>query len=304
MSYLKNLLARLFARGREREAATGPYKIFTTQYDEIIAAQQLMHDEIERSGRYNLRALQEKLSLATASISPVFAEDFSNRWHGGHPLGPRPFLSLLIDHSGSMKGANALAAAVAAHYVGTAFERLDVAYEVLGFTTVNWRGGRSRKKWINMGRPKHPGRLCDIRYIVYRDQSDGGKEWTKGLVALLADDLLKENVDAEAILWARSRTLEYLPTTWICLTISDGAPVDDSTINANGGTRDSWYLMNHLKAIISGFLDDPQVRIGGVGIKYSVSGVYPYCTVADPPELTAQRAFELLHQIVWEIEVN
>ena len=155
-------------------------------------------------------------------------------------------VSLLIDNSGSMRGRPIAIAAICADILARTLERCGVATEMLGFTTRGWKGGQSRESWLAAGRPLNPGRLNDLRHIVYKRADEPYRHARRNLGLMMREGLLKENIDGEALLWAHNRLIARPEERRILMVISDGAPVDDSTASANGGS----YLERHLRQVI------------------------------------------------------
>lgn len=281
-----------------------PYRAFTTEFDQIASIDDLpIVDELpfglgRLQARYR-RAILRRGS-ATRRSAAERAAGFQQRWQAGHALGARPLLTLLVDHSGSLRGKKANALAVAIDIVGSTLERSGVTFEVLGFTTRTWKGGESRLAWIERGKPDQPGRLCDLLHIVYRDAAAPSVAWADNLIALMNRDLLKENVDGEALLWAHSRAEAYRPSTWICLLVSDGSPVDDSTIAANGGEETGWYLAAHLNHVVAELTAMPTVRLGGLGVLNDNLKSFPVSLCCDALERLPAAAFDLLEHLVWQ----
>jgi cobaltochelatase CobT len=194
-------------------------------------------------------------------------------------------ICLLVDQSGSMRGQNMLLAAAAANIAQDFLRRLGCAVEILGFTTVSWRGGESRKRWMRGYQPPRPGRLCDLLHIIYQTTGDPG--WGTGgrlFHPMLRPDLPKENVDGEALEWAATRLREREEPQKILVVISDGAAVDDSTLMANTPQ----FLERHLRSTIANLQESQDIRLGAVGISFDVSRYYGLSTtVRTPSELGA-----------------
>jgi cobaltochelatase CobT len=180
-------------------------------------------------------------------------------------------VSLLIDNSGSMRGEPIRVAASVADLLARTLERCSVKVEILGFTTAAWKGGQSRALWERAGKPRYPGRLNDLLHIVYKSADAPWRRARKGLGAMLRDDLLKENVDGEALQWAHQRLLTRPERRKILMVVSDGAPIDDSTLSANGGG----YLERHLRAVIEQIGKDGRVELAAIGIGHDVRRYYP-----------------------------
>lgn len=200
---------------------------------------------------------------------------------------------LLVDHSGSMHGQKALLACASVRTAEPFLDQLGIGIEILGQTTVSWHGGRSRKAWIAAGRPANPGRLCDLLHIVYRT-ADERSFALRALEPMLRPDLLKENVDGEAILWAASRLHERPEPTKILVVISDGAPVDDSTLHEN----DEGILYDHFKSVIKELQDDGEIVLGAVGIGYSVGHLYKTAEEVDTPDDLGGALIALLEKLI------
>jgi cobaltochelatase CobT len=185
-------------------------------------------------------------------------------------------VAILIDHSGSMKGQRAVAACLVIELIADFFHRAGVAYEILGYTTHSWQGGLARKKWISTGRRPNPGRLADLLHIIYRQATDPTPGAPRAVRHLLRSDLLKENIDGEAVFWAGQRLMDLNRSRSILIVISDGAPADDSTLDTNHPT----ILWDHLKAVISDLNSTSGFSLAGIGIDYDLSVLYPTsCTV-------------------------
>ena len=191
-------------------------------------------------------------------------------------------VSLLIDNSGSMRGRPITIAALSADILARTLERCGVKVEVLGFTTRNWKGGQSRELWVQQGKPKDPGRLNDLRHIVYKRADAPWRRARRGLGLMLREGILKENIDGEALLWAHDRLLVRPEQRRILMVISDGAPVDDATLSANPGH----YLERHLREVIAFIERRSPVELTAIGIGHDVTRYYNRAvTITDPEEL-------------------
>ena len=179
-------------------------------------------------------------------------------------------VTLLIDNSGSMRGRPITIAALCADILSRTLERCSVKVEVLGFTTKNWKGGQSREEWNKNNKPKNPGRLNDLRHIIYKSADTQWRQAKKNLGLMLKEGLLKENIDGEAISWAYNRIKKRKEERKILMVISDGAPVDDSTLSANSGD----FLEKHLKNIVQFIENKNEVEILAIGIGHDVSRYY------------------------------
>jgi cobaltochelatase CobT len=191
-------------------------------------------------------------------------------------------VTLLIDNSGSMRGRPITVAAMCGDILARTLERCAVKVEVLGFTTRAWKGGQSREKWVQDGKPRNPGRLNDLRHIVYKAADTPWRRARKNLGLMLREGLLKENIDGEALLWAYRRLLMRPEHRRILMVISDGAPVDDSTLSVNPGN----YLEKHLREVIREIEGREQVELIAIGIGHDVTRYYRRAvTIVDAEEL-------------------
>jgi cobaltochelatase CobT len=179
-------------------------------------------------------------------------------------------VTLLIDNSGSMRGRPIMVAAVCADILARTLERCGVKVEILGFTTRAWKGGPSREEWIKAGKPPGPGRLNDLRHIVYKSADAPWRRARRDLGLMMKEGLLKENIDGEALLWAHHRLLGRAEQRKILMVISDGAPVDDSTLSVNTGH----YLERHLRAVIGQIETLSPVELIAIGIGHDVTRYY------------------------------
>ena len=179
-------------------------------------------------------------------------------------------VSLLIDNSGSMRGRPITIAAMSADILAHTLERCGVKTEILGFTTRAWKGGTSREQWIASGKPRHPGRLNDLRHIIYKKADQPWRRAKNNLALMLREGLLKENIDGEGLLWAHNRLLKRTEARRIMIVISDGAPVDDSTLSANT----AGYLESHLRSVIQWIEHKKTVQLMAIGIGHDVTRYY------------------------------
>lgn len=257
----------------------GAYRAYTTKFDRVIGGNQI-NQFLANKGRKAFEEYASELDLAW------------DRWIAGAELAAieavaglkdsvadRTIACLLVDHSGSMRGQRAILATAIVEIVADFWSRLGVRYEILGFTTQSWHGGRSRRRWRLLGSPPNPGRLCDLLHIVYRSADDTvpGAPWT--VRNLNRRELLKENVDGEAVEWATSRLLARPEDRKILIVISDGAPVDDSTLMAN----DVGYLHRHLVSVVEA-TQAKGIRLGAIGTGEFVEGIYPRHILLDAPQ--------------------
>lgn len=200
-------------------------------------------------------------------------------------------VTLLIDNSGSMRGRPIAVAAMSAEILARTLERCGVKVEILGFTTRAWKGGRSREKWLAMGKPANPGRLNDLLHIVYKPADASWRRARRSLGLMLREGLLKENIDGEAILWAHHRLLQRPEARRILMVISDGAPVDDSTLSANPGN----FLDRHLREVIDWIERHSDVELLAIGIGHDVTRYYNRAvTIHDPEQLGGTLLRELM----------
>jgi cobaltochelatase CobT len=191
-------------------------------------------------------------------------------------------VTLLIDNSGSMRGRPISIAAISADILARTLERCGVKVEILGFTTRAWKGGQSREKWLSEGRPPHPGRLNDLRHIIYKKADEPWRRARKNLGLMMREGLLKENIDGEALLWAHNRLIGRPEERRILMVISDGAPVDDSTLSVNSGT----YLERHLRQVIGWIEARSPVELVAIGIGHDVTRYYQKAvTIMDAEQL-------------------
>lgn len=179
-------------------------------------------------------------------------------------------VGLLIDNSGSMRGRPITVAAMSADILARTLERCGVKVEILGFTTRAWKGGKSRETWVARGKPKNPGRLNDLRHVVYKSADNPWRRARKNLGLMLREGLLKENIDGEALLWAHQRLIARPEQRRVLMVISDGAPVDDATLSANPGD----YLERHLRAVIENIETRSPVELTAIGIGHDVTRYY------------------------------
>ena len=299
------------------------YRIFTQAHDEVIEAQDLCDsDELTRL-RQLLDKQLEHLHGAIAKLANRLQRKLmahQNRsWNfdleegildagklsrvvtqPSHPLSYKmeseikfrdTVVSLLIDNSGSMRGRPITIAAAAADILARTLERCGVKVEILGFTTRAWKGGKAREEWQSAGKPAYPGRLNDLRHIIYKSADAPMRRARKALGLMLREGLLKENIDGEALLWAHNRLIARHEDRRILMVISDGAPVDDSTLSVNPGN----YLERHLREVITYIENRSPVQLVAIGIGHDVTRYYERAvTITDVDQLggavTAQLA--------------
>ncbi len=281
---------------------TDSYRAFTTAYDEIVGADALAsHEELnrlfdtlmEKVKQYHtvtsrLATRLQRLLLAqqtrqwiyeledglidNARLSSIVARpDTTTIYKIEKDTDFRDtVVTLLIDNSGSMRGRPITIAALSADILARTLERCGVKVEILGFTTRDWKGGNSRKAWLEAGRPAEPGRLNDLRHIIYKSADQRYNRGRHNLGLMLKEGILKENIDGESILWAYQRLRVRREQRRILMVISDGAPVDDSTLSANTGA----YLDRHLREVIAGIERSGDVELLAIGIGHDVTRYY------------------------------
>jgi cobaltochelatase CobT len=290
------------------------YQIFTEEFDEIVRAEELCDtEELDRLRKY----LDQQMAHLSGAVSKL-ANRLQRRllaqqrrhWNFDleegvldagrlsrvvtNPLYPLSYklesdtefkdtvVTLLLDNSGSMRGRPISIAAISADILARTLERCGVKVEILGFTTKAWKGGLSRDKWLQDGRPKGPGRLNDLRHIIYKTADSPWRRARRNLGLMMREGLLKENIDGEALLWAHHRLISRPEERRILMVISDGAPVDDSTLSVNTGT----YLENHLRQVIDWIEKRSPVELIAIGIGHDVTRYYERAvTILDAEQL-------------------
>jgi len=290
------------------------YRIFTPQYDEVVEAAELCdEEELGRLRAYldqqltHLQGAVTKLAnrlqrrlmaqqnrswdfdqeeglldvarLARVVVNPMYSLSYKVEKDTEFR---DTIVSLLIDNSGSMRGRPISIAAISADILARTLERVGVKVEILGFTTRAWKGGQSREKWLADGRPPQPGRLNDLRHILYKRADQPWRHARKNLGLMMREGLLKENIDGEALLWAHDRLIARVEERKILMVISDGAPVDDSTLSVNSGT----YLEKHLRQVIGWIENRSPVELVAIGIGHDVTRYYERAvTIMDAEQL-------------------
>ncbi|RUV80431.1 cobaltochelatase subunit CobT, partial [Mesorhizobium sp. M5C.F.Ca.IN.020.14.1.1] len=199
-------------------------------------------------------------------------------------------VTLVLDNSGSMRGRPITVAATCADILARTLERCGVSVEILGFTTRAWKGGQAREKWLKEGKPPNPGRLNDLRHIIYKSADHPWRRARRNLGLMMREGLLKENIDGEALLWAHNRLIARPEQRKILMMISDGAPVDDSTLSVNPGN----YLERHLRAVIELIETRSPVELLAIGIGHDVTRYYRRAvTIVDAEELAGAMTEQL-----------
>ena len=296
------------------EAPAGDYRPFTTRFDEVVEAEELCDpEELIRLRAYldqQMSQLQGVVTRLANRLQRRLMAQQARSWDfdqeeglldaarlarvivsPAHSLSYKveretefkdTVVSLLIDNSGSMRGRPISIAATCADIMTRTLERCGVATEVLGFTTRAWKGGQSREAWLAEGRPVDPGRLNDLRHIIYKRADQPYRHARRHLGLMMREGLLKENIDGEALIWAHNRLLARPEERRILLVISDGAPVDDSTASANSGT----YLEKHLRQVIGWIESRSNVELAAIGIGHDVTRYYERAvTIMDAEQL-------------------
>jgi len=278
------------------------YQVFTNQFDEIAKAEILETNEeiskLRKTLDQQLTSFQDLITKLANKLQRQLLAKQNRAWEFDLEEGlldsskltriiidPQNSLSfkkekdlefkdtvvtLLIDNSGSMRGRPITIAAICADILSRTLERCSVKVEILGFTTKNWKGGKSREVWNNKNKPKNPGRLNDLRHIIYKSADTHWRQSKNNLGLMLKEGLLKENIDGEAISWAFNRIKKRKEERKILMVISDGAPVDDSTLSVNSGD----FLEKHLKKIVKFIETKTDIEILAIGIGHDVSRYY------------------------------
>ncbi|MCB2048749.1 MAG: cobaltochelatase subunit CobT [Novosphingobium sp.] len=290
------------------------YKVYTEQFDEIVAAGDLCdEEELTRLRSYldaQLKGLQGVVTKLANRLQRRLMAQQNRSWDFDQEEGlldaarlarvvvsPGQSLSykverdvefkdtvvtLLLDNSGSMRGRPISIAAISADVLARTLERCGVKTEILGFTTRAWKGGQSREAWLANGKPGNPGRLNDLRHILYKKADEPWRRARKNLGLMMREGLLKENIDGEALLWAHSRLLARPEDRRILMVISDGAPVDDSTLSVNS----AGYLEAHLRRVIEWIESKSPVQLVAIGIGHDVTRYYRRAvTIMDAEQL-------------------
>jgi cobaltochelatase CobT len=290
------------------------YKVFTNQFDEEISAEELCDaEELTRLRNYldkQLSSLQGVVARLANRLQRKLMAQQNRSWDFDleegvldasrltrvviDPMHPLSFkmeqdtefrdtvVTLLLDNSGSMRGRPITVAATCADILARTLERCGVKVEILGFTTRAWKGGQSREKWLGANKPSSPGRLNDLRHIIYKSADSPWRRARRNLGLMMREGLLKENIDGEALIWAHNRLLARSEQRRILMVISDGAPVDDSTLSVNSGN----YLEKHLRQVIHDIEQRSPVELIAIGIGHDVTRYYKRAvTIVDAEEL-------------------
>jgi len=298
------------------------YTVFTREFDETIASEELCDEaELDRLRAFldkQLSHLQGAVGRLANRLQRRLMAQQNRSWEfdleEGYldtarlqrividPMQPLSFkrekdtnfrdtvVTLLIDNSGSMRGRPITVAATCADILARTLERCGVKVEILGFTTKAWKGGQSREKWLASGKPQSPGRLNDLRHIIYKSADAPWRRARRNLGLMMREGLLKENIDGEALIWAHERLMARREQRRILMMISDGAPVDDSTLSVNPGN----YLERHLRAVIEQIETRSPVELLAIGIGHDVTRYYRRAvTIVDADELAGAMTEQL-----------
>jgi cobaltochelatase CobT len=299
------------------------YKVFTQQFDEMVHATELCDaDELTRLRNFldqQLASMQGVVSRLANKLQRLLMAQQNRTWEYDieeglldtsrlpriimDPMYPLSFkrekdmvfrdtiVTLLLDNSGSMRGRPIMVAAMCADILARTLERCAVKTEILGFTTRAWKGGQSREKWIQDGKEPHPGRLNDLRHIVYKAADEPWRRARRNLGLMMREGLLKENIDGEALMWAHNRMVHRPEQRKILMVISDGAPVDDSTLSVNTGN----YLEKHLRHVIEEIEERSSVELTAIGIGHDVTRYYRKAvTIVDAEQLGGAMTEQLI----------
>jgi len=299
------------------------YKVFTAEYDEEIAAADLCEaEELARLRSFldqQLSSMQGVVSRLANKLQRLLMAQQNRHWEYDleegmldasrlpriiiDPMYPLSFkrekdttfrdtcVTLLLDNSGSMRGRPIMVAAMCADILGRTLERVGVKTEILGFTTRAWKGGQAREKWLAAGKPPQPGRLNDLRHIIYKSADEPWRRAKRNLGLMMREGLLKENIDGEALTWAHNRIIARPEQRKILMVISDGAPVDDSTLSVNAGN----YLEQHLRRVIEEIETRSGVELTAIGIGHDVTRYYRKAvTIVDAEQLGGAMTEQLI----------
>ena len=303
-----------YKENKSIETILSEYMVYSNQFDEVITAQDLCEDEeLNRLRKYldqQLKSFQTIISRLANRLQRKLLAKQNRSWEFNIEEGlldtsrltrviTDPFyslsfkkekdtdfkdtvVSLLIDNSGSMRGRPITVAAMSADILARTLEKCGVKVEIRGFTTKAWKGGKSRESWMQNNKPPSPGRLNDLRHIIYKAADEPWRRSKKNLGLMMREGLRKENIDGEALLWAHKRLQNRYEARKILMVISDGAPVDDSTLSVNSGN----YLEKHLRGAINWIENKSDVQLLSVGIGHDVTRYYKKAvTIVDAEQL-------------------
>ena len=299
------------------------YKVYTTAYDEVIAATDLCDgDELARLRSFldqQLAPVQSVVARLANRLQRLLQAQQNRSWDFDleeglldsarltrvviDPMSPLSFkqeketdfrdtvVTLLLDNSGSMRGRPIMVAAMCGDILARTLERCGVKVEILGFTTRAWKGGQAREKWIADGTPPSPGRLNDLRHVIYKAADQPWRRARKNLGLMMREGLLKENIDGEALMWALGRLIVRPEARKIMMVISDGAPVDDSTLSVNTGN----YLERHFRKVVDFIEQKSPVELTAIGIGHDVTRHYSRAvTIVDAEQLGGAMTDQLI----------
>jgi cobaltochelatase CobT len=302
-----------------------PYHAYSTEHDEVVLAQSLdtaeermrlrqqlddkmasvksatkrkaqafvrrLWAERKRTWHYHLEeGVLDPKKLTRIAVEPTYSEYYR---HEEEDAQVDTVVTLLLDNSGSMRGRPIMTAALCADILAQSLESCDIKVEILGFTTAQWKGGKSRQEWERAGRPANPGRLNDLRHIVYKSADTPWRRARSNMGLMLKEGLLKENIDGEAVLWACER-LSFRPEKRkILMVISDGAPVDDSTMSANNND----YLNTHLRQVIRMAEQRMPIELTAIGIGHDVTSYYDRAVTIRDVDQLGDTMFEQLEAL-------
>ena len=309
--------------GTESKEERYVYKVYSRRDDEVVRADKLAKprelSDLREQLDNQLGDMQALISRVAARLQHKLMAQQQHAWHYqmdegfldtnalptiiSSPANPLAFkqqhsiknrdtvVTLLLDNSGSMRGRPISIAAACADVLARTLERCGVKVEILGFTTCAWKGGQSRKAWLDAGSPENPGRLNDTRHIIYKSANDPLRRTTKNLGLMLQGGLLKENIDGEALQWAHRRLLARNERRKILMMISDGAPIDDSTLSSNP----AGYLEKHLRQVIDEVENRSAVELLAIGIGHDVTQYYDHAvTIISADQLAHAMTEELV----------
>jgi cobaltochelatase CobT len=301
------------------------YRVYTRAHDEIVPAGELADEteltQLRAALDRESRALQPAIARLAIRLERLLLARQTRHWRFDleegvldaarlarivtDPLAPLAFreesetefkdtvVSVLLDNSGSMRGRPIMVAALCADVLARTLERCGVKVEILGFTTREWSGGQSREDWLKAGRPSAPGRLSDLRYIVYKPADVPYRRARRQLGVMLREELLKDNIDGEALLWAHERLLQRGEQRRILMVISDGVPLDEATLSANPGG----YLEQHLRNVVKWIETRSSVELAAIGIGHDVTDFYARAIAIADIEQLGQAMFEQLAEL-------
>ncbi len=289
LSWLKGI----WNEAQKRKRYPGPYKAFTTAHDQ----------EIRFTTRAEVRARidialahypQLELDAYLSDCVPLYESSAAQMVAAAAPEHADLAVTLLLDHSGSLRGETSFRLAAIAGIYSECLSRLNIQHEVLAYTTSTWHGGRSNQDWKKQGRPPQPGRVCDLLHIIYRAFDDDGPI-TYDAIRMMSDPyLLKENVDGEALEWGVRRLCAAAKARRVLIVISDGAPVDDATLTANGPN----ILDDHLRLVTQDVVHNGEIELYGLGLGYQMFRYYPQYAVVRTDKDIGEIAIPILGAII------